>query len=67
MEFWIAFFVTFIIGSIYSYGKRLTQKEQRNKHVTTDKTKPSTAQQSELKQADEELITVNLPTINHDK
>jgi hypothetical protein len=64
MEFWIAFTVTFIIGSIYSAGKRQAQKEQGSKPTAT---KAESDHQQKLKQADEELITVILPTINNDK
>lgn len=67
MEFWIAFTVTFIIGSIYSIGKRQNQKEQKGDHNAKNNPNNSTEHQRKLKQADEELITVILPTINHDK
>ena len=58
MEFWIAFTVTFIIGSIYSYGKRINKKEQGRKHTanTIAKTKSTTEHQQKLDRADELVI-----------
>lgn len=66
MEFWIAFTVTFVIGSIITYGKKQNQKTKPNIAPIAKKPNPTTEHQRKLQEADE-LITVILPTINNDK
>jgi len=65
MEFLIAFGVTFIVGSIYSMGKSANNNGLGKK--PKNMAKSDLGYQQNLKNADEELITVILPTINNDK
>lgn len=67
MEFWIAFFVTFMGGMIYHSRKRKVQNTRPSHPSIAGKPKSDAEHQQKLKQADEELITVILPTINNDK
>ena len=69
MEFLIAFGLTVVIGSLIKIGKRQERKTKPTHPLVTEKTEsePDTEYKRKLQQADEELITVILPTINNDK
>lgn len=67
MEFWIAFGVIFVIGMLYKVGKRQNTKAKPTQTTQGNKLKAKNNPEDKLTQADEELITVILPTISHDK
>jgi hypothetical protein len=67
MEFLIAFGVTFVIGMLYIAVKKLNNIVEPTQTTHVSKPKANDAQERKLTQADEELITVILPTINNDK
>lgn len=65
MEFLIAFGLTVVIGSLIKIGKRQAKNSKPTNSSVAEKSEGEN--QRKLQQADEELITVILPTINNDK
>ena len=66
MEFWIAFGITFVIGMLYKAGKKQKNKTKSTQSAHVDKPKANNSHAGKLTQADEELITVILPTIKNE-
>jgi hypothetical protein len=67
MEFWIAFGVTFVLGMLYKAAKKQNNKAKPTQTAQANKPKAKNNPEGKLTQADEELITVILPTISDNK
>ena len=66
MEFWIAFGVTFVLGMLYKAAKKQNNKAKPTQTAQANKPKAKNNPEGKLTQADEELITVILPTIRNE-